>query len=244
MYTKEQILNLIKLEAKNNNNKPVSEKVFQENTGVKSYYWQKYWPRFGDAQEEAGFKRNKFLKISQRDDVLFEKFVVLIRELNKWPTKGEMVVKHNNDKRFPSDTSFYKRYGNKIDVVQEILEYASKHNYSDIIKICQKEVRGTQNIKNNQTIKDDNLRVGWIYLFRSGKNYKIGKSYDPMRRNYEIGLKLPDENELIHKVKVDDIDGMEKYWHQRFKSKRKNGEWFNLSADDVKAMKRWTIIEK
>ena len=49
---------------------------------------------------------------------------------------------------------------------------------------------------------------------------------------------IPEKLELIHKIKTDDPSGIERYWHHRFKEKRKGGEWFDLSASDVKAFKR------
>lgn len=73
---------------------------------------------------------------------------------------------------------------------------------------------------------------------KSGRFYKIGSSRNVERRNYELGIKLPEDLNILHKIRTDDPVGIENYWHNRFKDKRKQGEWFELSSGDVTAFRR------
>lgn len=77
-----------------------------------------------------------------------------------------------------------------------------------------------------------------MYLLRSGKYYKIGKSNFAERRFAEISLQMPERAQLVHKITTDDPTGIERYWHTRFADQRANGEWFALSSSDIKAFKR------
>jgi len=71
---------------------------------------------------------------------------------------------------------------------------------------------------------------------------KIGRTKNPLRREGEVGIQLPEKLTPVHHIKTDDPAGIESYWHARFSSKRKEGEWFALTPVDVRAFKRWKRI--
>lgn len=54
----------------------------------------------------------------------------------------------------------------------------------------------------------------------------------------QIAVHLPEDLELVHAISTDDAYGIEAYWHRRFAEKRRGGEWFELTAVDVKAFRR------
>ncbi len=86
--------------------------------------------------------------------------------------------------------------------------------------------------------------VGYVNLLKHGsrREYKLGRTDNPLRREGEVGVELPEKIQPIHYIETDDPAGVENYWHRRFACKRKNGEWFELTAEDVRAFKRWKRI--
>jgi len=88
----------------------------------------------------------------------------------------------------------------------------------------------------------EGVLVGTVYLLKSGRHYKIGRSNAVGRREYEIGLRLPEKGILIHEIRTDDPEGIEAYWHRRFGARRGNGEWFDLTPEDVSSFRRRTFM--
>jgi hypothetical protein len=77
-----------------------------------------------------------------------------------------------------------------------------------------------------------------VYLLKSGRYYKIGRSNAPGRRQAELAIQLPEPVKSVHTITTDDPVGIEAYWHKRFEERRKNGEWFELTREDVGAFRR------
>ncbi len=237
--TKQDIINTIRRTAKENGGKPLGVARFEKETSIKVHEWKKFWPRFGDALKEAGFSPNQ-LQGAYSDEFIIEKVIGAMRKLNKFPTFDELRVEKNNDAEFPNKNVFAK-FGSKQQLASKIMEYCNeKGNYEEIISLCFPILE--KPTKKESFNVDNTTNVGEVYLFKSGRYYKIGKTNDTVRRGNEIRVQLPERTDLIHSIKTDDPSGIEAYWHKRFETKRMQGEWFDLNSSDIKAFKRWRRI--
>ena len=101
--------------------------------------------------------------------------------------------------------------------------------------------RASQNIGGDN---DSPVVAGFVYLLKhgTGRQFKVGRTNNPIRREGEIAIELPEKLEPIHVIETDDPAGVESYWHRRFADKRLKNEWFALTAQDVRAFKRWRKI--
>lgn len=207
---------------------------FSKETGIqKSDWYGRYWIRWSDALKEAGLSANEFKK-AYSDEYVIKKLISLIRELGHYPVTGEIRLKGRVDKSFPAHTVF-NRVGNKQTLLKKLILFCGNNDdYSDIVHICSEFQLPEKLEKENE----DNLIIGVVYLIKSGKFYKIGRSNSLGRRHYELSIQLPETAELVHSINTDDPVGIETYWHTRFNDKRKNGEWFALNQNDINAFKR------
>lgn len=77
-------------------------------------------------------------------------------------------------------------------------------------------------------------RQGFVYLLQSDTGfYKIGRTKNPKSRSKTFGVQLPFEVKFIATIATPDMHSLEAELHAHFASKRVNGEWFNLSPEDV-----------
>ena len=232
---KQHILEEIKRTTEANMGEPLGATRFSKETGIREGDWYgKFWARWGDALREAGFEANQFNKAYPQDH-LIEKFISLIRELGRFPVRGELKLKARSDATFPSHNAF-ARLGSKQQVAKKILSYCTGHvGFDDIANLC--APIASKGISRNDNLSDGGT-IGFVYLMKSGAYYKLGRSNAAGRREYELSIQMPEKLATVHNIRTDDPVGIEAYWHQRFQAKRKNGEWFDLSAADVKAFKR------
>lgn len=236
---KQHILNEIKRTAQENGDKPLGRERFEKATGISQSQWYgRYWSRWGDAVREAGFEANT-LQVAFSDDEVIQKLATLVRLRGQFPTHGEMRLHERANPEFPNHGVF-ARIGSKQDLIRKVVAYCEANpGNEDVAAICTQLVVPAAPMPESER---DSFETGYVYLalMKVGreKRYKIGKADIVGRRTKQVAVGLPEELELIHVISTDDAYGIEAYWHKRFSEKRRGGEWFELTTDDVRAFKR------
>lgn len=233
---KKEILREIRRTAEANGGKPLGWRKFESETGIKYSDWHgKHWVRWNDAIREAGLVPNQPTRSYDSFDLL-DKYAQLTRELGRLPVSGDLRMRARHDPEFPHDRPF-RRFGGKSALIGRVLEFCrGRSGYEDVVRLCEEYIAGQPQVRDDAECGQE--EIGFVYLIKSGRFYKIGKSNAPGRREYELATQLPETTRTIHTIRTDDPSGIEAYWHKRFEAKRKEGEWFNLSAADIAAFKR------
>ena len=94
--SRDEILSQIRRIATTDGTVPGSQR-FQKITGMnKSDWYGRYWARWGDALEEAGYSANLFQPVFDKD-AIFVAYIGLIKQLGKIPTEGELRLAKRSD---------------------------------------------------------------------------------------------------------------------------------------------------
>jgi hypothetical protein len=217
---------------------------FETETGIKVADWKGvHWARWSEAVQEAGYIPKQFTGAFE-DELLFRSYAELALKLGKLPTEPELRIERRKSSKFPSQGTFY-RFGAKPNWVNKLLEFCrSRSEFAAVVGLCEDYLRVSSSATDDEEGPRQNADVGYVYLLKHGsrREYKIGRTNNRLRREGEIGVELPGSVNPIHVIETDDPAGIEAYWHNRFREKRLNGEWFALTADDVRAFRRWRRI--
>jgi len=189
--TKEQILDEIRRIAAANNGVLPGAQRFRTETGISESAWSgKYWARWGDALREAGFSPNVW-QLPHSDDVFVQSYIRLICGLGHFPAVRELSLKRREDLSFPSSGAF-ARFGSKTTAARRIIEFCRQNNgYEDVISIC--EPVAVESSPRTDKTSTPQVVEGFVYLIKSGRHYKIGRSNSAGRREYELAIQLPDK---------------------------------------------------
>jgi hypothetical protein len=235
---KEQILSEIRRITEQGGGKAPGRERFAADTGIRESDWLgRYWARWSDAVAEAGFEPNT-MQSRTDDEEAIRLLAIETRRLGHLPTYVELKMRRRSDPSLPS-TSVYERLGPKATLAGRVAAYCeSRPDFGDVLAIVAPLLEGGEEETEEKPGTDEPGELGYVYLLKSGRHYKIGRTNSAGRREYELAIQLPEKAEKIHVISTDDPIGIESYWHRRFADRRKNGEWFELTAADVSAFKR------
>lgn len=173
-------------------------------------------------KNEALKKIPEIKKLTYRGRLL-RVIVETIIELNKFPSQQDLKLISINSANFPEIQSF-DTLGSHEEIISAVKDFCLQFHLHEIVPLCSLENIGIST-------------TGVVYLYKGENYYKIGRSNNAERRDREIKLQLPFKVNLIHTIKTSNPAKIEKYWHNYFKSKRLNGEWFQLTNSDVALFK-------
>jgi hypothetical protein len=216
-----------------NGGKPPGAYLFERRTGLpRSSWYGKYWSRWSDAVREAGFTANA-VSARMEEAAMLAKFAGLARRLGRIPTYADLNLYRRNGGDVPHHVTFAGHFGSKRALLYRLRQWtAANPDAADI---------GAMIPDFEEPLPSPRERnSGGVYLLHSGRLFKIGCSRALEQRVRRIQRILP-ESALVHCIESDDPRGIEAYWHRRFAAKRVKGEWFELSAEDVAAFRRWKV---
>jgi hypothetical protein len=240
---KEHVISEIRRTAKANGGVALGRQRFEKETGIRTSDWYgRFWARWSDAVRDAGLEPNKWRK-AYDEEFLIEELIRLTRRLGRVPTRGDLMLASTNDSAFPTKNCF-RRLGLRHQIVSRIIAFCEVNPGNDDVANLWKEVAVAEKSEDPEEADSASPEIGYVYLLKHGsrREYKIGRTNNPLRREGEVGIQLPEKLQPVHYIKTDDPPGVESYWHNRFAGKRKEGEWFALTTADIRAFKRWKRI--
>lgn len=235
--TKEEILREIRRTADENAGVPLGKQRFFAETGIRESDWVgRWWTRWSDAVREAG-REPQTLNKALPDGVVLDAAILIVRQLGHFPTAAEIRMACTNNADLPSHNTF-RRFGGIGGLREKLVSYCLDRGESDVLSLF--SPGGAPRWAGQSALEPPapELADGFVYLLKSGRHYKIGKALSVDQRKRQLDIQLPERAEIVHRIKTDDPLGIESYWHRRFAAKRLNGEWFSLTAEDVKTFRR------
>jgi len=240
------VLDEIRRTAKANGGKALGHRRFATETGIGWNDWHgKHWVRWSDAVQEVGVESNTF-EDAYNEDYLLKRLLDLTRELGHVPVHGDLRMKARNDSTFPSDRPFRRMEPKSGWTAKMLARAQSDATYADLVPLLAQDAE-----QSAKAIADDSDGpseskqevVGFVYMLRAGRNFRIGKTNAVGRRERELAIQLPERADTAHVIKTDDPSGIEAYWHRRFADRRKNGEWFELRSHICNRNRSSTQVE-
>lgn len=93
-----------------------------------------------------------------------------------------------------------QRFGRTAELAARMVAYCDEQGDLDDVRAICEPLAVRARADDNESPAAPRAVVGVVYLMRSGKHYKIGRSNAVGRRHYELTIQLPERLELVHAI--------------------------------------------
>jgi hypothetical protein len=238
MTNTEQIIALLKAEVARNGDQPPSQREFFAAASLNLRDLHRAgWPTYGALLKSQGFEAAG-MKRAYTDEEVFRPLAELAVRLGHFPTQNEREVERHRNPAFPSSEAYIRR-GRGEMLEHTLREWCEEtKSFPELVSklkqaTCPARLSGP-------------VVKGYVYMLRdgnSGKRVKIGKESTEGARQAAAATWLENPR-VTHRIATDDPEGIERYWHERFKREGKHvaRELFDLLPSDIAAFKAWKKI--
>ena len=127
---------------------------------------------------------------------------------------------------------------NSYDIPKRFAEYFNEESLTNVRVVTPPRSKLGSSLHKEQ---------GFVYIWQSGNEYKIGKSKNVEDRMERVSRETGREIKPIHIISSSDYTEAERRLHNHFQEKRLYGEagieWFLLDPEDVDWLKSITVFE-
>jgi hypothetical protein len=195
---KQKILDLIKESADKAGGAALGARTFYKQYGLTDNDIRKYWDNYNDAVEEAGYPRNEPLRAYEKEEILSAYLSLVIKEKGKFPWSKAYARRTRGNPDLPAAGTLTKRFPRKYDLLLALKEYVSEHETPDeILTLIDDELDSA--IPPEVVDEAAGLIEGYVYLMKSGKSYRIGRSSDPDFRRVALDRGTVEETTEEHR---------------------------------------------
>lgn len=85
-------------------------------------------------------------------------------------------------------------------------------------------------------------KAGIVYALKGDTCYKIGCTTNLTKRLRALGIKSPFPLTIVALLQTENIYALERELHYRFAAKRRRGEWFDLSDEDIVTLQQHACV--
>jgi len=106
----------------------------------------------------------------------------------------------------------FDRFGGKEKLIEKVVAHCeSNPGFEDVLALHAQRPRVLKKVTETDRSGERKISTGFVYLMKSGRHYKIGRTNSLGRRGGELAIKIPVSPKTIHSIETDDPVGVEAY---------------------------------